>query len=61
MRAQDRSWSLRPTRSWQPGVHRLVVDPVLEDVAGNSVLRDFDRDLTRAEHEPGPTELAFRV
>ena len=37
------------------GPHRVVVDPVLEDVAGNSVGRVFDRDLTSAADEPGDT------
>jgi hypothetical protein len=30
----------------------LVVDPALEDLAGNSVTRVFDRDLTRPGDEP---------
>jgi hypothetical protein len=35
---------------------------VLEDVAGNSVQRVFDRDLSNAEDTPrdgGPVELPF--
>jgi hypothetical protein len=32
----------------------LLVDPGLEDVAGNSVARVFDRDLTRAADGPRP-------
>ena len=43
--------------------HRLLVDPVLEDVAGNSVQRVFDRDLSSAEDAPrdqnGPVQLPF--
>jgi hypothetical protein len=35
-----------------PGPHRIVVDPVLEDLAGNSVVRPFDRDLTRRVDRP---------
>jgi hypothetical protein len=45
-----------------PGVHHLVVDPVLEDVAGNSVGRVFDRDLTSPAddgREPGPVRVPF--
>jgi hypothetical protein len=56
------SWSLLPDRPWLPGTHRLVVDPVLEDVAGNSVTRVFDRDLDDTADQPGPTgpvEVAF--
>jgi len=30
----------------------VLVDPRLEDLAGNSLIRVFDRDLTRAEDAP---------
>jgi hypothetical protein len=49
---EERSWRFTPRSPWAPGWHRLVIDPVLEDVAGNSMTRVFDRDLTRAEDEP---------
>jgi hypothetical protein len=49
--AGELSWRFTPSRPWVPGVHHLVVEPVLEDVAGNSVSRVFDRDLTRAEDD----------
>jgi len=49
---QERSWQLTPGQPWAPGPHRLVVDPVLEDLAGNSASRVFDRDLTRPEDQP---------
>jgi hypothetical protein len=38
-------WTLTPAGPWQTGIHRLVVDPVLEDVAGNSLTRAFDQGL----------------
>jgi hypothetical protein len=62
--AQERSWLLTPARPWAPGTYTLVVDPVLEDVAGNSVSRVFDRDLARPEDAPGrttPAEVTFRL
>jgi hypothetical protein len=40
----------------------LVVDPALEDLAGNSVSRVFDRDLTRpvdAPRDARPVTLTF--
>jgi hypothetical protein len=49
---QERSWTFVPSAPWRATRHRLVVDPVLEDVAGNSVQRVFDRDLSRAEDTP---------
>ena len=50
----ERSWQLAPVRAWAAAAHRLVVEPVLEDLAGNSVSRVFDRDLARPEDEPRP-------
>jgi hypothetical protein len=61
--AEERSWQLVPRRAWAPGTHQLTVDPVLEDLAGNSVSRVFDRDLTRPEDQPRPPRpvtLTFR-
>jgi hypothetical protein len=58
----ERSWQLAPGRAWAAAAHRLVVEPVLEDLAGNSVSRVFDRDLARPEDEPrpaGPVTIVF--
>jgi hypothetical protein len=51
----QRSWRLTPHVAWIAGDYRLVVDPVLEDVAGNSVTRVFDRELGRTAHDPRTT------
>jgi hypothetical protein len=61
--AEERSWQLTPRRAWAPGTHQLTVDPLLEDLAGNSVSRVFDRDVTRPEDQPRPPRpvtLTFR-
>jgi hypothetical protein len=60
---EERSWRLAPRQAWAPGPHQLVVDHVLEDLAGNSVSRVFDRDLTRPEDQPRqarPVTVTFR-
>ena len=49
--AGERSWTFTPAEPWPPVEHRLVVDTTLEDLAGNSVARVFDRDLTDASHD----------
>ena len=49
----DGSWRFAPDAPWQTGEYRLVVEPRLEDVAGNSPARVFDRDVTLAEDAPG--------
>jgi hypothetical protein len=50
-------------RTWAFGSHQLIVDPVLEDLAGNSVSRVFDRDLARTADQPRrawPVTVRFR-
>jgi hypothetical protein len=62
--AGERSWSFAPNGPWAPGQHRLLIDPVLEDIAGNSMVRVFDRDLNRPDHEPvkaGPVSVPFVI
>ena len=52
----EHSWNFTPDVPWEAGEHHLVVEPRLEDVAGNSPARVFDRDVTRAEDAPGEWE-----
>lgn len=47
----ERSWSFSPALPWTNADYRLVVDPKLEDVAGNTPVRPFDLDL-RAGRQP---------
>ena len=49
----ERSWNFTPAVPWEAGEYQLVVEPRLEDVAGNSPTRVFDRDVTKAEDAPG--------
>lgn len=48
----ERSWLFEPKSPWQQGRHLLMIDPRLEDLAGNSLIRVFDRDLSRSEDAP---------
>jgi hypothetical protein len=48
----EQSWQFKPDEPWRAGGHLLQVDPQLEDLAGNSVTRVFDRDLSRPEDDP---------
>jgi hypothetical protein len=60
---EDRSWRLAPRQPWARGTHQLLVEPILEDLAGNSVSRIFDRDLTRPADQPRqalPVTVTFR-
>ena len=51
----ESSWRFEPGSPWAEGRHLLNVDPRLEDLAGNSLSRVFDRDLMRAEDAPADT------
>ena len=45
--SDERSWRLVPAEPWRAGPYDLVIEDVLEDLAGNSLTRVFDRDRTR--------------
>ncbi len=51
----ERSWTFTPAAPWPPGKYRLAIDPRLEDLAGNSLARLFDRDLERDEAPSNPS------
>lgn len=57
----ESTWVFAPHQVWSPAPYELAVQPILEDLAGNSVERVFDRDL-EVDLEPpqGPSALAFR-
>jgi len=48
----ESGWRLTPATPWQPGRHAVVADGMLEDLAGNSVTRVFDRELDNPAHDP---------
>ena len=53
----EKSWQFEPESAWAEGRHRLVVGRQLEDLAGNSPLRVFDRDMTEPDDGPDPSDL----
>ena len=57
----ERSWRFAPSAPWEMGEHQLVIEPHLEDVAGNTPVRVFDRDVLKPEDAPLPDgNLAIR-
>ena len=48
----ERSWRFEPKLPWEEGRYQVIIDPRLEDLAGNSLIRVFDRDLMQAEDAP---------
>jgi hypothetical protein len=54
----ESGWCFTPLQPWRPAPYHLNVDARLEDLAGNSLTRVFDRDLTRPEDSPIAMESA---
>jgi hypothetical protein len=48
----ERSWHFEPHKAWGAGRYFLAVDPRLEDLAGNSLRRVLDRDVTNPDDDP---------
>jgi hypothetical protein len=48
----ERAWRFAPSLPWSAGSYTLQVDARLEDIAGNSVRRVFDRDLDLTDDDP---------
>jgi hypothetical protein len=44
--AEETAWTFTPRDPWRPGRYRLSIGTDLEDLAGNSVARPFEVDLT---------------
>ncbi|MEM9523978.1 MAG: Ig-like domain-containing protein [Pseudomonadota bacterium] len=54
-------WSLTPEDPWQFGTYRLVVDPALEDVSGNTLGAPFDADRGTIATERAPALLEIEI
>ena len=64
--SDGRSCLLHPKKPWASGDYVLVADPRLEDQAGNSLAKPFERRIVdgdkKIEELPNPkTELRFRI
>jgi hypothetical protein len=56
----ERSWQFTPATPWARARYHLAVEPILEDLAGNSLRRVFDRDLADPEQTPAAPVTARR-
>jgi hypothetical protein len=60
----ETQWRFTPHQAWAPGTYQLVVDTVLEDLAGNHIgqLFDIDVSINRRQQVNSPTiEIPFQV
>ena len=58
--AHQRVWQFIPAGNWLHDDYRILVADDLEDLAGNTPLRVFDTDLTKAALQPAVLDLGFR-
>jgi hypothetical protein len=57
--AEETSWSFTPDAPWARSKYRLSIDPILEDLGGNTPLRVFDTDLQDEELGAPQLRLSF--
>ncbi|WP_412562156.1 Ig-like domain-containing protein [Thalassobius sp. MITS945101] len=55
------AWSLIPNQPWQDGTYRVIVDPELEDVSGNSISAAFDAAVGTIGTNHAPVTLTFNI
>jgi hypothetical protein len=58
---QETLWQFHPAALWQSGKYELIVDPALEDRAGNSVGRPFETRGHTAAASDAAIVLRFQV
>ena len=60
----ETTWRFFPERPWQPGKFAVIVETTLEDVAGNSLDRPFEVDLSTTDattHNERTLSLPFEI
>jgi hypothetical protein len=60
----ERRWTFTPTAPWPAGRYEVVVQPTVEDLAGNNVGKLFEVDLQQTEEgrpELSPVRLGVEV
>ena len=58
---EETQWLFRPQRPWVPGAYELVVQAILEDVAGNNLRGPLDRAVNDNLNNLDGVTLAFEV
>ena len=51
-------WEFTPETKWRAGKHRVEIETILEDLAGNNIARPFELDKKRSEsYRTGPKRV----
>ena len=62
--SEEKQWRFTPDEAWRAGEYRIIVDRLIEDLAGNRIGRPFDVDTFKRvsrEIQKQSVELRFRV
>ncbi len=54
-------WRFTPAHPWKAGEVLLCLDPWLEDLAGNSIQKPFEVDLSNPAPQPRPNQMKARI
>lgn len=57
----DSVFAFQPTKALVKGNYYIQVDPKLEDIAGNNLMRPFDNDITKKSSSNVITRKSFRI
>ena len=58
----EKQWIFYPQKKWVKGAYSVQINPKLEDLAGNNLLKVFDRNMEEEESESAPVQsLAFEI
>jgi len=58
----ETAWRFAPQNNWRAGIYRIVVDAGLEDLAGNTPVRPFEKDISiTTDAAPDSLHLTFTI
>lgn len=61
-REQEKEWRFTPNAPWAAGRHQLVIDALLEDLAGNNLKQPFEVDIHQPREErPDVIRIPFET
>jgi hypothetical protein len=55
----EQSWSFVPEHAWRADRYQVLINPLLEDLAGNSLVSLFDADMDARPHRDATAPLAL--
>jgi hypothetical protein len=55
------SWTFTPEKPWKQGDYEILIDPELEDLAGNSITKPFEIDVTAPKPIAKASRLSFHL